>query len=75
MFAAPETTRISPVETFCTKARPEEQFHVAVKRSSLAHMRRTPQENVFREIAVMVSVFFLFFGSVSPYRYTKSQIL
>lgn len=28
---------------------------MAVKRSSLAQMRRTPQENVFREISVMVS--------------------
>lgn len=46
--------RSSP-STFLMPSRSEEQFHVAVKRSSLAHMRRTPQENVFREISVMVS--------------------
>ncbi|CAN0369749.1 unnamed protein product [Ectocarpus sp. 6 AP-2014] len=39
--------------SFAVPFREEEQFHVAVKRSSLAHMRRTPQENVFKEIAVM----------------------
>lgn len=46
--------RNSP-SSFAVPFREEEQFHVAVKRSSLAHMRRTPQENVFKEIAVMVS--------------------
>eukprot|EP00903_Cladosiphon_okamuranus_P011493 g10825.t1 len=39
--------------TFVMPRDPEHHFHVAVKRSSLAEMRRTPQENVFREISVM----------------------
>ena len=53
LSAVPPCCRSSP-STFLMPERPEEQFHVAVKRSSLAQMRRTPQENVFREISVMV---------------------
>lgn len=41
--------------TFLMPRKSEEQTQVAVKMSSLAKMKRAPQENVFREISVMVS--------------------
>ncbi|CAM9410920.1 unnamed protein product [Pylaiella littoralis] len=39
--------------TFLMPRKSEEQTQVAVKMSSLAKMKRAPQENVFREISVM----------------------